>query len=534
MVAEAEEQGEPLSTLFNSAPPQKNTRKSYNAIAARLCPDYAKPVNSQKALLFGNVDYVERHPMKLVDDDSLKMAINAAHLGHTDLCRYFIAQTDNPKTATARIIREAFSYGQHHIVDALIPPDNKDNVTANLGFAHDTDKRSEYRAFERMVRDFQRSTPDIDPALMTGLESWQHVPLKLGSYRGIRAILKNEIPNIKTLNQYTFRAALLFQTDERLLRFFDRWGKKGDTPLLSLLERLVDMPISKHVDWPSWGDAALKYGSAIFFPLQFAQQLKTPCRNERGAISLHLTRQKVWENYKVHDPEYRRIGELCYELQTKVSIVEKAIDLWRRASRFMPPPSETIPAISLDGASFGMNGYKLEKIPYEDPRIMFLGYYTGCCEKIGDHFEDTVEHALTTRTSGFYVLTKDNEIRAHSWAWRGEHGQLIIDGWESKDPAVNAQNLVRLTRTMGQEFSAPAYEEHAITDVLLGVSNDDLKVEKYFQKADYPAKRFVVEWYYPDYSNENPDYYQWHVHRVKPPQLAVSSHPTRNPKSYDF
>jgi hypothetical protein len=157
---------------------------------------------------------------------------------------------------------------------------------------------------------------------------------------------------------------------------------------------------------------------------------------------------------------------------------------------------------------FGMPDYRLQKISHDDPRIMFLGYYTGCCEKIGDFFEETVEASLSTRRHGYYILSRDDQIMAHTWAWRGEGQQLVIDGWESKDPNIDSDALAEIVIHMGERFAQEEYAQHEISDVILGLSGENLTPQSHFRKAANPAPRFVCEWYF------NDDSFQWQVRSI--------------------
>ena len=516
LVAWAREENVPLSNLFNSARGQAHQELKYETIAQRLSKAPPPEMTHERALSLGSLEYFRQYDRKFMytSDQYRAFARQAATRGHTDICRYLVSRTTTPLQSLAVAMADAVRHRQYHLVHTFLQDETLDveYLQGELRGVFDDEKYSEYAGFKRLYSDFQKSSSNVRLAHFTGLEASQHVPLRLKPYLEIRGILKAEISNIRDLNIVAFKATMLFQSKHNLLRYFDRWGQPGlPNPLSSLLKD-IDAPVSRFVDWSSWGDALIKYGPQMNYPIQFAQQLRTPVKNEDGVISLRLTRQRIWDDFFPHDRKYGPVGDLCYEHGTKMIVLEKALTLWKHAAKRNPSPSKSIPDIDIDGSDFDLPGYRLTKIPYSDPRIMFLGYYTGCCEKMGDHFEPSIVDALSTRKSGFYILTQNGEIKAHSWVWRGEGGQLIIDGWESKDPEITDNVLEILMEKIGTELSSHTYEEFQMTDILLGRSNAKFNVENIFEQAHEIATRYVCEWYYDD---DLPN--QWLVNRIKKP-----------------
>ena len=106
-----------------------------------------------------------------------------------------------------------------------------------------------------------------------------------------------------------------------------------------------------------------------------------------------------------------------------------------------------IPAITIDGNSFGLPKATFSKLPDGDYRGLVLGQITNCCQSIGGAGEDCAKHGFTSENGGFYVVaTNDNEIIGQSWAWRGKKGELVLDSLETLGKRVNADQWGKLAK----------------------------------------------------------------------------------------
>lgn len=537
LVAWAREENVPLSSLFNAAHGQSHKELSYEEIASRLkqrqspIPDLQMTV--ERAREKGDLESFKnlRRPYMFTAEQYESYTRSAAIHGHTDMCLYLASYTSSPRIVLCKALVDAVRYEQYHLVytfleDNVLGTESPEDVIRSAledGTPDGDKKYKNFTAFREMYSDFRRSSPHVRPAHFTGLETTQNFSLRLRPYLEIREILKAEIDNIRTLNLAAFKGAMLFQSKHNLLRYFARWGKGGsDTPLRDLLEK-IDAPVSESIDWPSWGDALIKYGPRMNYTIHFAQKLVSPVKNSEGQISLRLTNKKIRYSLFPHGRKFGPIGELCFEHEVKMAVLKQSIRLWKNAAKRDPEITESIPDIDINGDDFGLPGYRLTKMPYNDPRILYLGYYTGCCESVGGPYEATIADAVRTRKSGFYVLTYGNEIRVHSWVWRGEGGQLIIDGWESKDSAVTKRALISLTRLIGETLDSRRYAEYGISDILLGRSNKKFNIENRFPEARRLASRYVCENYYND---GGPN--QWLVRCIRKPEKFLIYNPPKN------
>lgn len=82
--------------------------------------------------------------------------------------------------------------------------------------------------------------------------------------------------------------------------------------------------------------------------------------------------------------------------------------------------SESVPAVEAE-----FNGYKMYRLLKNDPRGLFLGDYTNCCQKPGGAGETCAWHGVASEDGAFYVVEdKTGKIVAQSWTWRD--GDIIV------------------------------------------------------------------------------------------------------------
>lgn len=524
LINESAKGGQPLQSLFNRQKQKQNL--SYAAILARLSDNHPRQNYRDRILAYGHYDHFlknEEH-YRWSSGDYAIQAVAAAQRGHTELCQYFLSHWNFSKELVNTCLQEAALQSQYHLASALLQssPDSHEHFIGNL-----THEQSlSFAEFLRKARYFSRASDNFNIETLTGLEDFElyHLPVK--SYLGIRKMLGHEIENVRERNIEAYKATLLFRSPEKLLRMLDRWGTPAEKPLSHMLSQ-IHIPYGAAVNWKGWGDGLLRHGMDMSHLLFFSDRLPSPISGASGDISLRLTAYDIWRKILTR-PHQRQLPEdaddLNGNLERYFRNFREASKIWRAVQKVPEPaPEWGVPDIRFDCAPLGLPGYRLAKFSYDDPRILFMGYYTGCCEKVGDDFQETIFHALRTKRSGFYTLMKDDEIRAHSWVWRGKEGQLVIDGWESKDPSINTQNMDWVTHKVADILSRPQYEKYDICDVLLGVSGLHLDPEKNLNPAATPADRFLCTWYYQGFEET-----QWQVKRLKQP----SDHPRLPPSGH--
>lgn len=512
----------PLHHYFNKRPANFQESLSY----ADLGRQFNTRMNHKSSLKvddyarFGLTQMVKNHYQhnELTQIDINRKVWQVAANGHYELTRFFIDQTNEKDRGQTidRAIQAAIQYQpyQFHILYNIIKDygpayAQKINSSGNIYMKSDT--QALYNAYLTLIKNFEASK-QYSPACFSGLEAWQHVSVRMADYMRIHEMLAYEEPNMVKRNRTAFKAAMVFQSSERVLRFMKQWAKEGTEPLKSLIDQ-IDAPIAQAaIDWKGWGDALLKFGPDIGTLVKFAHQVTSPVRNYRGEISLRGTRNYIWKHCFPEKHRNIPLAEMCFLFDRSNEIFEKALTMLDTRRTQPVAVHKTIPDITIDGKHFDLPDYTLRRLPYDDIRMMFLGDFTGCCERIDDHFEHSIAHALKSGESAFYVLMKDDEIRLHTWVWRGEGGQMVIDGYESRDPAITTKHLVNMTYVIGRTLDTDAYKAFRLTDIILGRSGKNFFPEENFNASIEKATRFICENYYND---ERPD--QWLVRRITMP-----------------
>jgi hypothetical protein len=520
MLVNAIDNGEPLHSLF-SQPARHKSRLTYQDVGRRLNArmDYRYSTSIEDSIKFGHVDDVRRHAEATPFSEGF-MSMNIVHAashGHYDIVKFFIETAKNKNLLIKIAISNAISNyrPKFNVLDGLIADfgDHTSTIQEAVGFSLKTPARADYARYSEIKEKLQRQG-NLPADCFVGLEEWSVASVKMGEYIKIREMLAHEVPYLHLRNQAAYKAAMIFQSAERVLRYTDKWGSYSKSPMKSAIDELQAPYVSKGVHWREWGDALLKFGPQMGFMLNYIEQVPRPLYNDKGEISLRLTRDHIWKTCYPKKQLDMDLAGLCFRLERTNAHFELALNTWRDRKRDDATLTMTVPDITIDGASFGLPGYTLKRMSYDDQRVMFLGDFTGCCERIGYTFEETVFHTLETRESGYYVLMEGDDIRLHTWAWRGEGGQLVIDGYETDDSTITDEHLVAITQAIADEVGNPAYKDHVLTDVILGISNTDFKPQSFFPLANDMVERRVLEWYFPE---EN----QWLVKRFAPPTHSV-------------
>lgn len=74
-------------------------------------------------------------------------------------------------------------------------------------------------------------------------------------------------------------------------------------------------------------------------------------------------------------------------------------------------------------------GYRCYILDKDDPRGIFLGEYTGCCQHPKGAGKECAEHGHKSSEGAFFVIEKQGKIVAQSWVWRLEN-TLVFDNIE--------------------------------------------------------------------------------------------------------
>lgn len=130
------------------------------------------------------------------------------------------------------------------------------------------------------------------------------------------------------------------------------------------------------------------------------------------------------------------------------------------------PPYESIPMVDVvDGR------WRCHRLLREDPRGLFLGEYTGCCQHPGGVGDSCAWAGAENKDCAFLILEKDGEIKWQSWLWR--YGTtLVADNVEGFVSGKNYQFCRKMYINTLQQFVGKL----GISRVLIGTSLSKLQL----------------------------------------------------------
>jgi hypothetical protein len=87
-----------------------------------------------------------------------------------------------------------------------------------------------------------------------------------------------------------------------------------------------------------------------------------------------------------------------------------------------------------------LNNITMRFLPRDDPKGMFLGVYTGCCQHIKGYAGSCAMDGHLNKNAAFVVFEKYESIIAQSYVWSDEDGNICFDSIEKKDRFNNIDN----------------------------------------------------------------------------------------------
>jgi hypothetical protein len=113
-------------------------------------------------------------------------------------------------------------------------------------------------------------------------------------------------------------------------------------------------------------------------------------------------------------------------------------------------------------------------IPRDDPRGLFLGEYSNCCQHPGGNAESSAWYGQENPRSGFFVIENaEHEIVAQSWAIATEDGGMMFDNVEAKGIDKRQQAVADIYTEAAQSLLS---QFHTVT---MGTENSDLNVSSF-------------------------------------------------------
>lgn len=330
----------------------------------------------------------------------------------------------------------------------------------------DERKWTEYQALLPNIRLWEKLHGNVFEGIVHENPRW----IDLHEFLKIREIFQEEFkkPNRLYDNRMAYKTAALFGTAERSLAYFKKWGAehvgRSSHPFRQCMSG-IDLPKNGNPDFKAWGDAILQHGLKMMRLLQHAGNISQPMRSADGkSWSLIRTQEEVAVYAFKNGRKNREIAKLAYQGQFSEDCFEEAVKLTNKCQRKLaandnnPKPNQNIPEITIPGDKFGMAGYSFFKLPSGDPRGLFLGALTGCCQHLAGDAQECVEHGFLSPDGGFYVVANDNdkEIVGQTWAWRGKQGELVFDSLEGLGDRMSKEKWEGICAEISRQFSGNA------------------------------------------------------------------------------
>ncbi len=321
-------------------------------------------------------------------------------------------------------------------------------ILLDHGAPADTLNAEEHRLVNRMRGDLARwqRTARMDPP--KGLAAYSTLPFKPRLFEQLEKIYAEEGNEEGIGRIYAYQAMALFQSEERILHYLQKWKTDNTTHPLHDTTHMICIPHDlTGVDLKSWGDAVLKHGPKMAGLVKFCNRIPTPLMSDDGKTwSYTKTRAEVAKYAYTRAAEHPELAAFCFDNTIDDDAFETALELTKT-----PHPPKQMPEITIDGAQFDMTGATFKKLANDDIRGLFLGELTDCCQSIGGHGKDCAKHGFTSPHGGFYAIeTAKGEIIGQSWAWRGSEGELCLDSLETLGRRVSAEQWKKLVAAFAE------------------------------------------------------------------------------------
>lgn len=161
-------------------------------------------------------------------------------------------------------------------------------------------------------------------------------------------------------------------------------------------------------------------------------------------------------------------------------------------------PGKMLPDISI---KYGE--WELFKLPNNDPRNLWIGNLTGCCQKIAGVGEGAVLDCWTREDCTNYAIRSSNgSIYAYFMAWVSKDGYICIDSIESRDfvPVEMIHRLVRRFVKLCKEDGVDVY----ISNTSHGVTSEIYELFSEDKNEEISDSDIEDGWFYSDLCYLNP------------------------------
>ncbi len=429
----------------------------------------------------------------------------AAARGHIDIVKLLIENGANVTAQSNRAIIEASRSGHTDIVKLLI--ENGADVSAqnnspakvalvndHIDTVHLLVTQGADRSFMGIAR-FTTIRADVLEVYDRRQAVWQkvlHMPppkgvheenpayFKKTCFEAVVSMLAEEGCTGNAANVMAFRAAALFQSEQRVLQYLERWGRAGRQPLHDLMY-MIKLPEAGAPNLKDWGDAVLKCGPSMAQLLKFSDRIPSPLKSDDGRTwSMVNTRAECAKHSFYRAAEHPALAALCFEHRVAEDDFIEALELVKKG----PSTVKTVPEITIAGQKFDMEGGKFYRLPVNDIRGLFLGEATDCCQSIGNTGGPCAEHGYTSPDGGFFVVENaKGRIVAQTWAWRGENGEMCFDSLETLGNNVTAEQWKKILQEAAKDLTARKDHDVSALHIGTGGNTPDKALRKAFKKS---------------------------------------------------
>ena len=128
---------------------------------------------------------------------------------------------------------------------------------------------------------------------------------------------------------------------------------------------------------------------------------------------------------------------------------------------------ESIPNVSISDGDF-----KFYRLKRDDPRGIFLGNYTNCCQHPGGAGESCAFYGMENPNSCFVVLEYRGEIKFQSWVWKKDN-VLVFDNIEGQIKQELKEKAKEIYLNGCKAFKS----QFGIKKIYIGCGNSDMELE---------------------------------------------------------
>ena len=277
-----------------------------------------------------------------------------------------------------------------------------------------------------------------------------------------------------------YKLAVLFANTQEALRYLREYSQANSTEKQPIHDAcLFELPINGIWNITRWKDSVLKYGDGFADYLEHAAKVDRVIAEEAIPFPESPAKLRALVSKFHYERGAERPDIACVALENDVSEerFNMALDFLKNNKK----KSDNLPEVFIDGKSLLENdsslnqkiaGFYMIKLEASDPRALFLGDITNCCQSIGKEGDPFTRHGASSEDGGFYVwkkktdgkITQDDRIIAQSWAWVSQNNAVTFDSFERLGSDYNFLLKPFLERFEGLATApAPGYAFQKVT-----------------------------------------------------------------------